>query len=245
MKNLSQTIALAATLAALTPAAHADLVFAAQDIAGPTFVQRFDVVDAALMDTAQPRMQIGTSLGLDIGVRAQDGQLQIGSNSGVWSLGDNGEWTDTTDPLTATDSTFLALDGVVDYDAGTFATLSFDFGGRTVQGVGAFMSYDPAFSHLGTPIQLYLAAYDLAGNLIEEHTVPFAAVIDSDGLVMPNQGVFYGIQTPAAQIARFDISAPYAVVDNLTVTSPVPEPATWALVLTGLLATAGLRRARR
>lgn len=238
-KQLWSAAAIAAAFAA--PAAHAELVFSPAELGAGVLVQAFDVADAALMDTAATRMQIGASLGADVGVTAIDGSFQIGSNFGAWGLGANGEWTDTTD-VNGVDSTFLALNGVVDFDTQTFATLSFDFGGQLVSGVGAFMSYDPDFSYLGLPIQLYIAAYDASGELIEYSDLPFAAEADEFGNVTPNQGAFYGIKLDTPSIARFEVSAPYAVIDNFSFTTPVPEPSTWALLLAGVATVGALAR---
>lgn len=240
-KNLWQALALAAACTA--PAAHAELVFSEAELGTGVLMQAFDVADAALMDTNAPRMQIGASLGVDVGVTAIDGSLQIGSNAGVWGLGSNGEWTDTT--VSGVDSTFLALNGPVDFGTGTFATLRFDFGSQAVSAVGAFMSYDPDFSYMGTPTQLYLAAYDASGALLEENYAFVAASVDEYGNVLPNQGAFYGIKLDNPSIARFEISAPYAVVDNFSFTAPVPEPATWGLMLGGVAVLAAAARRRR
>lgn len=230
-----------AAAAFAAPAAHAELVFGGSDLGTGVLVQAMDVADAAAFDTSAARVQIGGSLGVDLGVSASNGSLSVGSNSGVWGLGANGEWTDTTNP-DGSPSTFLALDGGADPASGTYATLSFDFGGKAVSAVGAFLSYDPDFSYLGTPVQLYIAAYDASDNLIEDYTLPFAAVPDEHGYLQPNQGAFYGIRLDNAAIARFEVSAPYAVVDNFSFTTPVPEPSTWAMLFGGALLTGWLAR---
>jgi hypothetical protein len=140
---------------------------------------------------------------------------------GAWSLGGNGLWSGG--------KTFAGVDG--DFDgAGGPASMIFDLGGLLVRGVGGFMNFDPDFTYgdpLSFPLPLYVAAYDASGALLEDYDVP---VSTPNGF---NDGAFYGIARIDADIARFVISGPYAVVDDLTVAA-IPEPSTYAMLLAGL-----------
>lgn len=157
-----------------------------------------------------------------------------GAPLGAWVLGSNGVWSGS--------KTFAAVDG--DFDAGGgVASMVFDFGPLRVQGIGGLMNFDPDFTYgdpLSLPLPLYIAAYSGTGTLLEDYDVP---VFTPNGF---NEGVFYGIRRDAPDIARFVISGPYAVVDDLTFTTPVPEPSTYSLLLAGLgLLGLAARRRRR
>jgi hypothetical protein len=88
----------------------------------------------------------------------------------------------------------------------------------------------------GLPYPLYLAAFGVAGNLLEEHEVP----LFTPGAL--NAGLFYGINREIADIARLEVRGPFVVADNLTVV--VPEPNAVLLALAGglLLRLANRRR---
>jgi PEP-CTERM motif len=229
--NPMQKTALAAALvgALLAPAADARLVFTGAEIGTGSFVQGFD--DAAGYDLSGSRVQIGTSLGVNLGVSAANGTLNFGAPTGAWSLGSNGEWTSA--------KTFVGVDGGADADNNVIAEMSFDFGGKAVSAVGAFMNFDPDFVYGGgLPLPLYIAAYDRGGNLLESYDLP---VFTANQI---NQGSFYGIALDGASIARFVISGPYAVADDLTFSVPVPEPSTYVMMAAGLAVLAGVMRRR-
>jgi len=143
---------------------------------------------------------------------------------GIWSLGSNGFWS--------LGKTFAAVDG--DFDSNGFpAEMIFDFGGLLVQGVGGFMNFDPDFIYgapLAFPLPLYIAAFDINGVLLEDYELP---LINTAGGF--NEGMFYGIGREQADIARFVISGPYAVVDDLQIAA-IPVPPSLALMGAGLLA---------
>lgn len=217
---------LAAVALAAAASAHAELITSSGEMPGGLLVQTFDEV----FDTSTSRVQIGASLGADVGVSAANGPLIFGAPFGAWSLGDNGEWTSA--------QSFVGVDGGAD-DAGNVGTLVFDFGGQTVSQVGALLNFDPGFTYgFGLPLPLYIAAYGVDGALLDSYELP----VFTPGAV--NEGAFYGIRLATASIARFEVSGPYAVVDNLSFTAPVPEPQTWALMAAGLAAVGVAQRRR-
>lgn len=194
-------------------------------------VQTFD--DAASYDMSFARVQIGASLGVDLGLSTLGGALNFGAPYGAWSLGGNGEWTSA--------ASFAGVDGdFSDAANGIAASLMFDFGSKTVQSFGAYVNYDSSFTYgSGFPLPLYMAAYDKNGAVIED------AWFTVDTPAGVNQGAFFGLDVGSASVARVEISAPYAVVDNFTFSAPVPEPETYAMFLAGLGLLGAAARKRR
>lgn len=217
--QFKQLLAVVAIGTAFAAPAYAAQITDASSISNKK-VQTFD--DAAAYDTSFARVQIGATLGVDLGLSAVGGTLNFGAPYGAWSLSGNGEWTSA--------ATFAGVDGGFQDQAGNIAaSLMFDFGGKTVQSFGAYVNYDNSFTYgAGSPLPLYMAAYDKNGIVIEEawFTVDTPAGI--------NKGAFFGLDVGSADVARIEISAPYAVVDNFTFSTPVPEPETYALFLAGL-----------
>lgn len=237
--NISHSKAWGAALAGAVAAVvagpvQADLIGSFAELSAGALVQQFD--DSASYTTGVPRVQIGASLGTDLGVTASNGTLYFGAPFGAWSLGDNGEWTGAA---------FVGVDGAGNPDAGVFPTLRFDFGGNRTSQVGAFMNFDPGFQYGGLPLPLYIAAYDVNGTLIEEYNLPVFTPADGFGNPAINQGAFYGIKLANASIASFEVSGPYAVVDNLAFVTPVPEPSAYALLALGLGLTGFVVQRRR
>jgi hypothetical protein len=221
------TAALAAGLLA-TSSAHALLLIERPTGMGPKQIHTFD--DSASYDMSSPRVQIGAGYGVDLGVTAMNGALTFGATAGSWGLGSNGEWTSA--------KTFVGVDGGV--SGGNVASLVFDFGGKGVRGVGARLNYLPdVLTDSGVPVPLIIAAYDRKGNLLENYAVPVSTPDRID------RGVFYGILRDKPSIGSFHVIAPYAVVDDLKFTAPVPEPGTYAMLLAGLGAVAWVARRRR
>ncbi|MCA3132709.1 MAG: PEP-CTERM sorting domain-containing protein [Rhodocyclaceae bacterium] len=188
-------------------------------------------------------MTVNDSAGLDTAIvvnfTAANGERVIGAPAplGLWSLGNNGFWN--------TALTFGAVDGGVDVNDNV-ALMSFDFNGAAVQKVGGFLNFDPGFTYGGgLPLPLYIAAYGLDGTLLEDQELPISTPPDSNNVEALNQGAFYGFSRQNADIAKFVVIGPYAAVDDLTFTTPVPEPSTWALMVAGLLMAASAARRRK
>ncbi|WP_341891706.1 PEP-CTERM sorting domain-containing protein [Variovorax sp. YR752] len=217
--------ALAAALATAQGAAQATLITTAP---GGASVIDFD--DAASYVTGGPSVQTGGAIGADVQVSTLGGPLQFGAPYGAWTLSDNGEWTGAS---------FVGVDGAFQDEAnGIAASLVFDL--AIPQGsVGGFLNFDPSFVYGGgLPLPLYIAAYDGSGTLLEDHFVPLWT---PGGL---NAGSFFGISLDSNAIARFEVSGPYAVLDNLTL-APVPEPGSVALLMAGLGVLGAVARRRR
>ena len=155
------------------------------------------------------------------GVGFPPASLTIGDN-GFWALGENGAWS--------LGKTFAGHDAAI-------GGLLISFQGKTVDAVGGF------FNHLRTPDgnPLQLLALDVDGNPLEGHSVTISTAVDGY-----NEGAFYGIRRSQADIGWLMITAPYAVMDDLAYTAPVPEPTTYAMVFAGLaLLTLARQRSKR
>lgn len=229
MKLKSLLLAAAVMLGVAVAPARAFLITSAAELPG-AMVQTF--ADAASYDTSMARVQIGSSLGINLGVTGINGPLQFGAPFGAWSLGSNGEWTSAIN--------FVGIDAAGDTEGGIYPSMMFDFGSQRVQSFGAFMNFDPDFTFGGGfPLPLYIAAYDEGGTLLESYELP---VFTPGGI---NAGSFYGITLGSALISRFEVSGPYAVLNELTFSAPVPEPSAYALLIAGLLALGYAVRRRR
>lgn len=232
--NIKRLLFIAATLLgfAATVPAQAFLITTAAEVGPGARVQTF--ADMAGYDTSLPRVQIGASLGVDLGVQGVNGTLLFGAPFGAWSLGSNGEWTSAVN--------FVGIDGAGDPSNNVFPSLMFDFGGKTVQSVGAFMNFDPdfVFGPPGStfPLPLYIAAYGVNGDLLESYELPLFTAGEI------NAGSFFGISLGSALISRFEVSGPYAVLRDFTFSAPVPEPSTYAMLLVGLMVLGALARRR-
>jgi hypothetical protein len=212
-------------VALLWPAAPAQAAL----VTDPIRILTFD--DAAGYDLASSRVQIGASVGADVGVSAAHGALHFGAPLGAWSLGSNGEWTSA--------KTFVGIEGGGHPATGHFPTLVFDFGGKAVRSVRAQVNFVPDIVYGGgLPLPLSIAAFDRSGRLIESHELPVFTPAKVDA------GPFFGIELTTPRIARFEVSGPYAVVDDFTFSAPVPEPGTVALLIAGLAAVGLVARRR-
>jgi hypothetical protein len=132
--------------------------------------------------------------------------------------------------------------GTLYAEGGTFSgpnsagALVFNFGGTTMQKVGALLNAyaDPAGGSAGITLQ----ALNSMGGVLEQWNVQ---VSTPNGL---NEGVFYGIERPTADIFAFRVTGTRVVMDDLTL-SPVPEPSTYAMLLGGLGLIGLIARRRR
>lgn len=92
------------------------------------------------------------------------------------------------------------------------------------------------------PFAVVISAYGDNSQIIETHTVMVDTAEDS-----LNEGLFLGIVRAQADIRSISFKGNGVVVDNLSFTTPVPEPGTYAMLLAGLAAVgfvAGRRRQR-
>lgn len=139
-------------------------------------------------------------------------------HTGTFGFGSNGNWSGLS--MASTDSA-------------SSLSMSFEFS-SPVTAVGGLINYVPGISSATAP---EIAVYGSSHNFLESFNPSF-----STGGV-PNSGFFYGFseQTP---IAYFELSGSFIGITDLTVSSAVPEPSTWAMLLLGFagLGFAGYRR---
>lgn len=151
-----------------------------------------------------------------------DSGAELGAN--LRDLGDNGIW--------GVGHLFAA--------GGVAGELRFTFTDGLSSGAGAFVSHY-ANTLLPFPLVVEVSAYGNNNQIIETHSVTVAASATDY-----NAGQFLGIARGQADIRSISFKGLGVVADDLVLTTPVPEPTTWALMLAGL-GTVGLvgRRSRR
>ena len=129
-------------------------------------------------------------------------------------LGDNGLW------------------GAIGHFAagGVAGELRFTFTGGLTSGVGAFVSH---YANAALPFDLAVevSAYGDNNQIIETHSFTVSATSNDY-----NAGQFLGITRGQADIRSISFKGLGVVADDLVLTTPVPEPGTWAMLLAGLLA---------
>lgn len=173
-------------------------------------------------------LTVGSSLDLGNGVTLTTTASAVAGQY-AQDLGDNGLWSSIGNANR--DGNFLAS---------TFTNnrgeIGFSFA-NPVSSVGAFVNqYQVSGS---TANSLLVVAYDVHGYVLES----FRVTIDTDAFGY-DEGKFLGFQRATADIYGFGFVDGSVVIDNV-VTSAVPEPATWGLMLAGLGVAGFVARRRR
>ncbi|WP_349740930.1 PEP-CTERM sorting domain-containing protein [Roseateles cavernae] len=160
---------------------------------------------------------------------------ELGANAR--DLGDNGLWGARGNPVdglvdTPTGNGNFIASGFI----GNSGELGFRFGSG-VAGVGAYLNQ---FQIDGDSHNFTVLAYGQNGKVLESFNVSVDTEWDSY-----NEGRFLGFQRAAADIYGFGVAGNGIVLDNLSFTTAVPEPESYAMLLAGLGVVGLLMRRRR
>lgn len=216
MKNLVQKSCVVALLSLGTLSAQAALETSSASFGSPIVVD-FNDYDGVIVGAGG-----ATAVSTSIPSVFATGNNEWTLGAFAVDLGDNGLW--------GAGESFVHAS-----TAPGITSIGFSFGtGRTVQKIGALMSYDPAYAGF-----LTINAICSGGQLLETYDVTVAAPSGSSGY---NEGAFFGISRSTADIAGFSIVGEGLVADNLTFTAPVPEPGEYLMMLAGLGLVAGAVR---
>ncbi|NUM34204.1 MAG: PEP-CTERM sorting domain-containing protein [Candidatus Brocadiae bacterium] len=163
----------------------------------------------------QGPVEVDSTAGVTVqwsGVNTND-NAYIGNDS-YYSLGNNGVWNTSAEGYTALNNST----GSIRY---TF--------NQDVSSVGAFMNYLPDSNNHVT-----VTAYNRSGQVIETYDINNLAPIST--FRGTNQGAFRGIQRTMADIAMFEVSNSYVVLDHLSygITTYTPEPSSLFMALAGM-----------
>ena len=132
--------------------------------------------------------------------------------TGGYGFAGNGYWDGGLGPMAGLNDSTDAY-GVTD-------TMTFAFS-SPVSAVGGFINYVP-----GSANPTVLAVYDSGMNLIESYSTN--VFISSN----TNDGLFVGFDIGVSNISYFTLTDNYVGITDLT--TPVPEPETYAMLLAGL-----------
>ncbi|SOD40459.1 PEP-CTERM sorting domain-containing protein [Nitrosovibrio sp. Nv4] len=135
----------------------------------------------------------------------------------IADLGSNGLW--------GAGNHFAATDVI--------GTLHFTFVNGLTSAAGALLN-----SHNGNP--MFISAFADNHQIIESHIINVDTLDDS-----LNAGTFFGIMRPTADIRSISFTGLGLVADNVTFTTPVPEPEAYAMMLAGLGLMGLVARRRR
>lgn len=202
-------LAAAALAAAAALPAHAVLVTDRAALSGPVEQVDFEAFDGLL--TSGP---VAVAPGV---IFTGDSEAELGASNRL--LYDNGLW--------GAGNLFAA--------GGTAGELRFTFANGLSAGAGAFVNhaaFDALVDLYGTaPLHVEVSAYGDNNQIIETH----AYVVNTDALGY-NEGQFLGIGRAQADIRSIAFKGVGVVAHNLSFTTPVPEPESYALMLAGLVA---------
>jgi hypothetical protein len=141
----------------------------------------------------------------------------IGSTAGM-GFGANGSWDSAVGPIIGlNDST--AIDGSTDTMTIAFTTPVTEF--------GDYFNYVP---NSGNPTPI--SVYDTVGNLIGTYDLTFA----TSGAVDSGEWLDFSSTTPIGSVTLTD--------NYVAISAPTPEPSSFVLLGSGLLAAAGVARRR-
>ena len=178
-----------------------------------------DPVEVGLVET-------GSSVMLTSGMSTELGAFQR-------DLGENGLWGargNLTSGLVDTPT------GNGNFVATASEGLRFDFN-QGVDGIGAYLNQYRAEDAVNS---ITLSAYGQNGALLESFSYSISTPVDSY-----NEGKFLGFKRDAADIYAFSVTGGNVSLDNLSFTTAVPEPESYALMALGLGLLAAVAKRRR
>jgi hypothetical protein len=146
--------------------------------------------------------------------------------NGGYTFGTNGNWDSA-----------LVMAGLNTPNIADTMTFAFT---APVSAVGGFINYNPNGNTLATPT---ISVYDTSNNLIESAILSFTT---GGGL---DTGFFYGFSENTANIGSFTFTGNYIGITSLTTSTSTPistpEPASIALLASGILGFAATRRKKK
>jgi hypothetical protein len=225
MKKLQWWAALA--LAAGTATAGAAGI---DDPAAIPAVQKIITFDGYDGEVTTGPVDVGGEIGMTVWFSSGPTAV-LGAN--VQDLGSNGAWLELPGTTTTVDNRFVAS---------SFAAMRGEMGFSFAQPVSAVGAFFNNFQREGVKNSMRLVAYDMDGNELESYAVGIDTAADSY-----NDGRFLGFARSSADIYGFGVVGGTMVLDNLTLSVPVPEPGTIAMMLAGLgaMGLVAVRRRRK